>query len=96
MSSKVSQSVPSPPDDRVKRIQDRGGKVVFVRFPSGEDFYRVTERFYPKQEYWDRFAALTSAQTWHFRDVEGLSNFPCPDGVHLGSRDAIELMNIGE
>ena len=74
----------------VKRIQDRGGNVVFVRFPSGKEFYNVTDQYFPRDRYWDRFAAQTCASTLHFLDIDALMHFQlrCPDGVHFGAREA--------
>lgn len=72
----------------VKKILDRGGKVVFVRLPSSGKHWEIDEKFLPKREYWDQFAALTSAETIHFQDINSLRKFHCPEGSHLDYRDA--------
>lgn len=71
----------------VKRIQARGGKVFFVSFPKNGEMWEINERGYPRKTFWDVFAAKTSAKTIHFKDYPQLQ-FECPDGSHLGSRDA--------
>ena len=70
----------------VRRIQNRGGKVAFVRLPTTGEYYELDQRQYPRERYWDRFAALTSAQMLHFQDVPALRDFDCPDGSHLDYR----------
>jgi hypothetical protein len=72
----------------VTQIRRRGGRVVFVRFPSSGRIRRIDDKQYPKQQYWDRFAAQTAAMTLHYRDVPSLAGFECPDGIHLDERDA--------
>jgi len=72
----------------VRLIQARGGRVVFVRYISTDEHYELDEKAFPKERYWDRFAALTSAVTIHFADVPGLRGYRCPDTSHLDYRDA--------
>jgi hypothetical protein len=73
----------------VSRIQGRGGRVVFVRFPCSGPVLAEEERFFPRKEHWDVLAAQTGARTIHFADYSELSCFTCPDGSHLDYRDAI-------
>jgi hypothetical protein len=72
----------------VRAIQARGGRVVFVRFPTSPDSWALTEEVYPKEVYWDAFARSTSAFTVHFMDYPSLQGFDCPDSSHLDRRDA--------
>ncbi len=72
----------------VKKILDRGGKVVFVRLPSSGEHWEIDEKFLPRRQYWDKFAAITSAETIHFQDIRSLREFSCPEGSHLDYRDA--------
>jgi hypothetical protein len=70
-------------DGLVRRIQSRGGKVVFVCFPMGGKLWEINERAYPKKDYWD-FLASHSAGTWiHFSDYPLLSGYNLPDWSHL-------------
>jgi hypothetical protein len=71
----------------VDRIQARGGRVAFVRFPTTGETYALDQHYYPKTQYWDRFAAITPAATLHFSDVPALARFQCPDTSHLDYRD---------
>ena len=72
----------------VTAIQGRGGRVVFVRFPTTGPHWRHDRRRYPRKHFWDDLAALTGAETLHFGDVPALQNFDCPDTSHLDRRDA--------
>ena len=80
-------------DRMVHRIKQRGGKMVFVRFPSTGDSYAMSERSFPKKDFWDPFAARTPAVAIHFNDISSLSGFECPDTSHLDFRDAPRFTN---
>ena len=75
-------------ESMMRRLQDRGGQVVFVRLPSSGSHLKLEEYYHPKHEYWDQFAAATCAVCIHFQDVPTLRGFECPDNSHLDYRDA--------
>ena len=75
--------------DSVKKIQSRGGKVIFVRCPSTEDLRELETQRQPREKYWDRLLAETGAPGIHFEDHEELSNFWCPEWSHLTRSDAV-------
>lgn len=82
-SSSLRTDVASYVDGVVRRIQARGGKVVFVCFPMGGRIWELNERAYPKKDYWD-FLASHAAGTWiHFSDYPTLSGYNLPDWSHL-------------
>jgi hypothetical protein len=64
-------------------IQGRGGRVVFVRFPSAKRIREIEDIMYPRDAYWDLFVALTDAGSIHYADYPALEAFDLPDGVHL-------------
>lgn len=72
----------------VRKIKERGGDVVFVRFPTSDEHWEITEQMSPKQVYWDQLGRLVGAKTIHFRDVPSLAHFNCPDTSHLDFRDS--------
>lgn len=98
---KIRKKQPPPPSDLekwlaesekikpyVRKIQDRGGKVVFVRFPiTYSDWLETYEIIRPKHKYWDAFAEDTQAAMIHFADYPTL-HFNAPDGSHIDQRDA--------
>ncbi len=71
----------------VRRIQDRGGSVVFIRMPASGRTRMLEDEMIPRADEWDRFAARTSARCIHYADDRVLSKFSCPDGSHLDARD---------
>jgi len=75
----------------VEQIQQRGGAVVFVRFPSCGAVRRIEEETVPRRRYWDVFADEISANTLHFADYAGLDTFDCMDGSHLNYDDAVRF-----
>lgn len=94
----VAQGVGVPPERlqrdiaainaMVHRIQSRGGQVVFVRLPTSGAVRAVEDVNFPRQRYWDVFAAHTPALAVCCNDVPELASFKCPEGSHLDSRDA--------
>ncbi len=70
----------------VQKIQARGGKVIIVNFPMSGEVAELTETAFPKKQFWDVFAAKTSAKTIHFKDYPQLQ-FECPDESHLAAKD---------
>jgi len=73
----------------VSKIRSRGGRVIFVRFPSDKGVWNIDKIRYPKSIYWDRFVKKTEAGTVHFKDFKTLSVFDLPDGSHLDKRDKV-------
>lgn len=83
ISNSMRADVASYVDGLVKRIQARGGKVVFVCFPMGGRIWEINERSYPKKDYWD-FLASHASGTWiHFTDYPTLLGYNLPDWSHL-------------
>jgi hypothetical protein len=75
-------------ESSVEAIQARGGRVIFVRFPTTAEHLRYDEWMFPKRRYWDAFADKTAAECIHFADVPALATFQCPDSSHLDRTDA--------
>lgn len=74
-------------EQQIERIQERGGRVVIIRFPSANGLWKLYETVQPKVTYWDEFAARTSATTLHYVDDPELSRFDCPDWEHIDVTD---------
>jgi len=74
-------------DEWVKRIYGRGGKVVFLRCPSAGERKEIEDQYHPREGFWDRFAAHSSAECIHFEDVPSMLNLRSPDGSHLDMRE---------
>jgi len=72
----------------VRRIEQRGGEVVFIRFPSCGEVWAIEEETIPRRQYWDVLANEVAAPTIHFEDYERLQDFNCTDGSHLDYSDA--------
>jgi len=72
----------------VKKLNEKGGEVVFVRMPTTDVSWYNLEKMYPKAKYWDKIRMFTDAYTIHFKDYKTLSGFRCPDTSHLDVTDA--------
>lgn len=74
----------------VEKVQNRGGKVVFVRPPSTGKVRELENRFSPREQTWDLMLQVTGAPGIHFEDHPSLAKFDCPEWSHLTAADAVE------
>jgi hypothetical protein len=72
-------------------IRSRGGNVIFVRLPSHAMVLAREQTWFPRAQWWDVFAAQTSAETIHYRDDPILAEIRPPDGDHLRKLQAIKF-----
>lgn len=70
----------------INTIESRGGKVLFIRFPTDKLIWEIDKKRYPRSNFWN---LLTKAhpESFHFEDYPTLSTFDLPDGSHLDMRD---------
>ena len=69
-----------------RRIQARGGKVIFYQSPTGPTLTQIETIRHPKALYWDRFAADSPAPVLDAMDDAALAKFELPDDSHLDYR----------
>jgi hypothetical protein len=75
----------------VQKLQARGGKVVFVRFPYSGDLKKLEDRETPRIGIWDRVLRDTGAPGIHYEDFRDLADFNCPEWSHLSAGDSVEF-----
>ena len=75
-------------ENATKKIQERGGRVIIVRFPTSGPLLKIDKRRMPREKYWDYWAENASAMMIHFEDYPSLAGFPCPDYSHLDYHDS--------
>ncbi|MFT5443590.1 MAG: hypothetical protein ACI8W3_002640 [Myxococcota bacterium] len=78
-------------EDMVAAIKSRGGDVIFVRLPSYAMVLEREREWFPRDKWWDVFAAQTQAQTIHYLDDPILAEILPPDGDHLGKNQAVKF-----
>jgi hypothetical protein len=74
--------------DWTRRIESRGGRVVFVRMISSYSVLDVEERFLPSDRYWQRFLQQARVKGIHFSEIPGIEGLRCPEGSHLSGDGA--------
>lgn len=74
-------------------IQKRGGKVVFVRYPTSGEYWELDRKHYPREKYWDTFVAGRTPPAIHFQDLPKSRLLECPDASHLDYRDKALFTN---
>ncbi len=72
--------------DWTKRIDARGGRVIFYQSPTSGQVREVEHTMHPPELYWNRLAQLVPATLDGLADAK-LSAFVEPDGSHLDFRD---------
>jgi hypothetical protein len=75
----------------IDRIRGRGGRVVFLRFPSSDGVRDIENKFAPRVAFWDRLIESSGTLGIHFEDYPELQDFRCPEWSHLTSEDASEF-----
>ena len=70
-------------------IQDRGGRVIFIRFPTSGEHWDIDQRRYPKSKYWNYLEKVPDVEAFHFKDIRGMNRneFDLPDTSHLDQKD---------
>lgn len=76
----------------VKKIEEKGGKVVLIRFPTGKLVWQVDNKRYPKTLFW-KDIKKQHPQSIHFSELTEASFFNLPDGSHLDFRDKHKFTN---
>jgi hypothetical protein len=71
----------------VRRIESRGGHVVFFREPVGGASLALDEANYPRGRYWDVAAKELPATMIDFRDVPEFAQLAEPDTSHIDAED---------
>jgi hypothetical protein len=71
----------------VRRIQARGGNVIFLRMVSSYGVRVVEDSISPRSQ-WDLFASHVAGITIHYEDEPSLRDFKAMDGSHLDANDA--------
>jgi len=80
-------------DEYVRRIQSRGGRVVFIRMPSSGARRELEEKYHPRGIYWNAFARASSGVCIHFSDLKVTGELRCPDESHLDQTSATNFTN---
>jgi hypothetical protein len=75
----------------VTRIRERGGKVIFVRFPFNGELKKLEDRLTPREQLWEPMLKATGAPGIYFEDHPELASFDCPEWSHLSARDSVEF-----
>jgi hypothetical protein len=72
----------------VKRIQQRGGTVVFLLFSGCGGRKAMEETLYPRSQYWDRLAEVPGVRMIDTDAYPEIGGLPCYDGSHIDTHDA--------
>jgi hypothetical protein len=75
----------------VQKLQARGGKIVFIRFPHSGDLKKLEDRETPRVGIWDRVLKDSGAPGIYYEDFRDLAAFSCPEWSHLSAGDSVEF-----
>ena len=71
----------------VRKIEARGGEVIFVMYPRSGLVRAADDVRYPRAVFWDHVVPLAGGKGLYSADEPSLRDFICPDGSHLDVRD---------
>lgn len=74
-------------------IRQRGGRVVFIRYPTSGEYWDLDCQYYPRAQYWDRLVLDHGLSAVHFQDLPRSRLLECPDASHLDYRDKDAFTN---
>jgi len=69
-------------------LRARGAHVVFIKFLHCDDADTASERWFPRERFFDVIAREASVPALHYRDLPEWQRFTCPDSSHLDEKDA--------
>ncbi len=72
-------------------IRNRGGVVLFIRYPTSDALFERENELFPRNEFWDYFGDNVGAPCIYFADYPELSKFKLPETSHLDQRDVSEF-----
>lgn len=75
----------------VEKIRGRGGKIVFVHFPSSGELKALEDRLNPRERDWERLLKETKTPGIYSEDFPELAAFSCPEWSHLSAGDSVEF-----
>lgn len=70
------------------KIEERGGKVLFLRTPTQGELLAIEVERYPRSEFWDVLLHRTDIPGLHFSEVPGMQSFTCTDLEHIDSESS--------
>ena len=74
---------------QVEQINRAGGRVVFLRYPTGEPVWARHEKMLPRGTFWDRMMSDLQVENIHFSDMNVPDDLDFPDaGSHMDHRSA--------
>ena len=89
VSGKALQAILDEVAAAVKKIEGRGGRVIFVRTPSSGPLEQREQKSFPREAYWDALLSTTGVKGIHYTDYPQTASFTCPEWSHLSPRDAV-------
>jgi len=72
---------------RIAVLRARGAHVVFIKFLHCDDADRASERWFPRERFFDVIAREAGVPALHYRDLPDWQRFTCPDSSHLDEKD---------
>lgn len=75
----------------VEKLQARGGKIVFVRFPNSGELRALEDKLNPRARDWEQLLKMTNVPGIYWEDYPELASFTCPEWSHLSAGDSVEF-----
>ena len=77
--------------DPIRKLRNRGARVVFIRMPVPPQRWRNEKETFPLGRFWNPAMEQLEVSSIHFADHIPLCQFESPDASHIASRDKSEF-----
>ncbi|PCK07727.1 MAG: hypothetical protein COA42_12760 [Alteromonadaceae bacterium] len=67
----------------------RGGKVIFVRHKTEQQWTDTISRLFPRDKVWDEFVRLVDCPAYHYEDHSFMSQHVLPEWSHMSAESAL-------
>ncbi len=72
----------------LKKFQERGGKVAFIRAPVAGYYLEIEPKLFPRKDYWDRLIEECKCVGYHFQDHPVTNKMEPPEWSHLSRKQS--------
>ncbi|HEX5123957.1 MAG TPA: hypothetical protein VFV97_11985 [Rhodanobacteraceae bacterium] len=72
----------------IAKLRARGVRILFVRAPSGGEYYAYEQRAFPRAKTWDVLLARSNTPGIHFEDYPELQGYDFPEWSHMSPSEA--------
>lgn len=71
-----------------KKLQERGGRVAYIRPPVTGEYLEYEPQLWPRQQYWDELVKRSGTKGYHFQEYAETRDMNPPEWSHLNRKES--------